>query len=165
MASLGSSEFWPRDMPCGGTADWIPGDFPRGAWVSSHDNIPSLFIVSFIWSQRGYSSSCSWLFCSRWHTLVGTLMPSSVKPRSSWLKSGYSGPHRGHSDFVVLVSSLDWLSMNYWVDWMGVGSPPIEEDLRGHQKRNMAGLATGQPTWRRQSFQRPLAWVWKNQSL
>ena len=25
--------------------------------------------------------------------------------------------------------------MNYWVDWMSVGSPPTEEDLRGPQKR------------------------------
>ena len=44
---------------------------------------------------------------SRWCTRVGTLMPSSVRPQSSWLKSGYSGPHGGHSDCVVLVSSLD----------------------------------------------------------
>lgn len=53
------------------------------------------------------AADCSVAAGSRWHTLVGTLMPSSVKPRSSWLKSGYSGPHRDHSDCVVLVSSLD----------------------------------------------------------
>lgn len=50
---------------------------------------------------------CSVAAGSRWHTPVGTLMPSSVKPRSSWLKSGYSGPHGGHSGCVVPVSSLD----------------------------------------------------------
>lgn len=70
MASLGSSELWPRDMPGWGTADWIPGDFPRGAGVSSHDNIPSLSIVSFIRSQHEHRSRCSWLFCDHWKPLA-----------------------------------------------------------------------------------------------
>ena len=70
MASLGSSELWPRDMPGWGTADWIPGDFPRGAGVSSHDNILSLSIVSFIRSQHEHRSRCSWLFCDHWKPLA-----------------------------------------------------------------------------------------------
>lgn len=73
--------------------------------ISCLYQLSHLFEVSM--SIEADAADCFVTTGSRWHTRVGTLMPSSVKPRSSWLKSGYSGPHGGHSDCVVLVSSLD----------------------------------------------------------
>lgn len=109
-ASLGSSEFWPRDMPGGGTADGYWATF-LGVLESVPMTISHLYQLSHLSgvsvSIEADAADCFVTTGSRWCTRVGTLMPSSVKPQSSWLKGGYSGPHGGHSDCVVLVSSLD----------------------------------------------------------
>lgn len=45
-------------------------------------------------------------------------MTPSLKHQSSLLKSAHLGTQGVDSGCVVLISSLDWLPMNYWVDWM-----------------------------------------------
>lgn len=61
-------------------------------------------------------------------TQEGTLLTSSIRYQSHLLESEHSDTCGARSACVVLISSLDWQSMDYWVNWMDRDSLLLEED-------------------------------------
>lgn len=147
MASLRSSELWLRDVPGGG----IKIGFLESLWralVSVPVATSRLYrFASCVQSWWEYRSGWKPLCGSPW-TQAGTLMISSVKHQRGLLKGEHSGTRGVYSICVVLISLLDWLPMDDWVNWMDMDPLVLEEDPRGNQKGSVAGPATGQPTWR-----------------
>lgn len=144
MASLGSSEFWLRDIADRGTKTGYQGTFSgvleSASLTTSHLHQFGLCVQS--WWECGSGWNCFVTTGNSWWTWVGTLMTSFMKHQSSLLKSEHLGTQWVDSVCVMLISSLDWLSMNYWVDWMDRDSSPRGRSY-GWQKGNMPGWATG----------------------
>lgn len=129
MASLGSSELWPRDMPGWGT-DWILGDFPR-VLGSVPMTISRLYQLSHLFEvSMSIGSRCSWLFCDHWKPLalqVGTRMPSSVKtPKQLAEKWIFRPPWKPLR--LCGAGQLTWLvPMRLLGRLAGVGSPLLRK--------------------------------------
>lgn len=147
---------------------WRYQDRIPGASVGVLESVPmstshldqSASCVQSWWECRG---GWSWPFCDHREQWVYTrrhatgVFYKTPKPsagkwtfRHSWSRSAC----------VVLISSLDWQSMDYWVDWMDRDSLLLEEDPRGSRR----GTWLAEPSWGHGCSQRASAYVGSNQA-